>query len=133
MTTVVKIYASWCIHCIMMKEEWEKLASMLKTNKDIKVLDIEQKQKAKLKKLNKELSEPIEINYYPTIAKIENDEIMYYNGPRTSKEIYEWVTGQEMIEEKNKKKENKKSLNKTVKKRQPKKKKTSKKNKTIKN
>lgn len=107
MITVVKIYASWCPACIMMEDEWKKLETMLKGKSNIKVVSIEQKEEKKLKDFNKKLKMPLEIDGYPTIAKIEDGEINYYSGFRTSEPMYNWVTNESVETKKNKTKKNK--------------------------
>jgi hypothetical protein len=84
------IYSNGCIHCQVMKPEWDKM--ILKLNKNIIPKEIEASENdrdEKIKKINKN----IKIEYYPTLFKIKDNKIEYYKGGRTEEELLTWANG----------------------------------------
>lgn len=90
--TVIKLYADWCGHCIRMAPEWERLTSKIEKKKNApEIVNIELKELFKLDEINNSLNEKIEVQGYPTIAKIKNGKISYYNGPRVTNKMLKWI------------------------------------------
>ena len=93
MTVLIKLYANNCGYCIDMIPEWEKLKILL--GNKIQVIEIEHMELSesdnKLDIINKNLKKPIIPNGYPTIAKIIKNKVEYYNGPRITKKMLNWV------------------------------------------
>jgi len=101
---VGKIYADWCGHCQSLKPEWAKMKRFIKMNmgrmlKNVRVefIEIEQQQEeAKLNLLNgreemKTLGKKIGVQGgYPTLFKVCDGMIEYYNGPRVAEAMYKW-------------------------------------------
>jgi len=94
MFLLIKVHANWCPHCINMRPEWNKLKTSLKF-KQIKprVFDIEQQQLHKLDLLNKKyaLDEPVTNKGFPTIVKVHNGKVEYFEGSRDAKNILSWL------------------------------------------
>jgi thiol-disulfide isomerase/thioredoxin len=94
LVVVGKVYAEWCGHCQTLKPEWIKMKTHIHTkrgNKHISFAEIEEKEiETKLRKLEKDHGVKIEANGYPTLFRIENGHIKYYNGERTSNQMMDW-------------------------------------------
>jgi len=95
LVVVGKVYAEWCGHCQMLKPEWIKMKAHIHTkrgNKHIAFAEIEEKEiETKLRKLENDHGVKIEANGYPTLFRIENGHVKYYNGERTSNQMMNWV------------------------------------------
>ena len=107
-----KIYADWCIHCKMLNPEWTKMKKLIKQNtgrslknvkfeihemgdtkenraKNIQVHDLVNDFNEKhFPKMDKQ----VYIDGYPTIFKIQNKRIEYYNGDKNAAVLYDWFT-----------------------------------------
>jgi thiol-disulfide isomerase/thioredoxin len=95
---VGKIYANWCGHCTALAPEWEKMKSQLKSkHSSIVFEEIEQSEEAvKLNRVNRlyrkgAVKQVAMQDGYPTIFKIVNGKLSYYNGPRTADALVRWV------------------------------------------
>ena len=91
---VGKVYADWCGHCQALKPEWEKMKKHIRNKKGkyhIVYEEIEEKQIGdKLKKLNETQRVNVEANGYPTLFRISNGKVDYYNGNRQSNAMADW-------------------------------------------
>ena len=80
---LILFYADWCGHCKKMKPEWEKLENG-QYGKYCK--------KYESKEITQELSEKYDINGYPTILLIKNDELIAnYENDRTVYDFEEYI------------------------------------------
>ena len=110
---VGKLYMNGCGHCESLKEPWSEMES--KIGGKIKVEKIESAEMDdRLAKLNKKHGSDVAIQGgYPTIFKIKNKKVEYYNGERTAPALIKWAnqsTGGKRRTKKNKRnKRNKKS------------------------
>lgn len=88
---VGKLYMNGCGHCESLKEPWSKMES--KIGGKIKVEKIESAEmEDRLAKLNKEHDSDVAIQGgYPTIFKIKNKKVEYYNGERTADALIKWA------------------------------------------
>ena len=86
---LLKIYANWCPHCIIMQNEWNVLKKMLP--KYVDVVEIEHSEIHKLTEFNKKHRKSVVANGYPTIAKVEKNKVHYYKGPRDHKNMMAWI------------------------------------------
>ena len=103
-----KIHADWCGHCVALKPEWEKMKNIMKyeigrsiKDHNMNIIEIgDTKQNKKMGKtvdlmvaeFNKKYSTNLAVNGgYPTIFKFCNGKLEYFEGPRTSHEIWKWV------------------------------------------
>lgn len=98
-----KIYAKWCIHCQHLDPEWKKLIKSVYSNSSnrgvIKFVSIEEtnminKMKIFYKKYG--ISDKIKKSFdnvkgFPTIFKIKNGNVKFYNGERMELPMKKWV------------------------------------------
>ena len=94
---VGKIYADWCGYCQMMQDDWDNLKRDLGENKKIEFVDdIEQKnQTDRVNDVNEKYlkKSPLKLSLqggYPTIFKIKNGKISYFNGERRYDAMKRW-------------------------------------------
>jgi len=95
-----KLHASWCGHCVRLAEIWEETVSKIKS-KNNNVLDIAIESEimdSEVKKVNDILvsssSPKLALQEgYPTIFKIVNGRVQYYNGPREVEPMVTWAVG----------------------------------------
>jgi hypothetical protein len=103
MVVVGRVYAEWCGHCIAMKDDWKQLETHFEsqtkryTNAKTKyhVVSISSDE-LKTKKTQVEqmylnqTGNKIDAKGYPTIFKIVDGKIEYYNGERTYSPMLRW-------------------------------------------
>jgi thiol-disulfide isomerase/thioredoxin len=88
---VGKVYADWCGACKAVKPEWNKLKNSLSKN-DVEVVKIEEKKiEPELKNLEKSHGVNIDVTGYPTIFKIVDGKLSYYEKERSADKMKEWV------------------------------------------
>lgn len=97
---VGKIYADWCGHCINLKPIWAELKDKMKhTDNHFVFVEIEENQmKGGVEKINTEYLEKstqkLELQGgFPTIFKIQNGQLEYYNNNRDLPSLTNWLTG----------------------------------------
>ena len=95
-----KIYADWCGHCISLKPIWNELKTkMQNANNNIVFTEIEEKQmKGGVENINnqylKSSSQKLELQGgFPTLFKIHNKQLEYYNNKRDLPSLTNWITG----------------------------------------
>lgn len=96
---VGRLHAIWCIHCKSLKPEWAKMKKILsKTKGKYRFVSIEQSKEAHdLERLNKYLGiveddKKVQMKEgYPTIFKVVDGVVEYYNGPRMTQNLVNWV------------------------------------------
>ena len=96
---VGRLHADWCIHCKSLKPEWAKMKKILsKIQGKYRFVSIEQSKEAQdLERLNKYLGLVENENKvqmkegYPTIFKVVDGVVEYYNGPRMTQNLVNWV------------------------------------------
>ena len=96
---VGRLHATWCIHCKSLKPEWAKMKKILsKTKGKYRFVSIEQSKEARdLERLNKYLGlveddKKVQMKEgYPTIFKVVDGVVEYYNGPRMTQNLVNWV------------------------------------------
>lgn len=77
---LVKFYAPWCMHCIHLVPEWNKLYNQNKTNVIIANFDG-----------TKQLPKEVSIEGFPTIILFKNGKQIPYEGERTADNILEFL------------------------------------------
>jgi len=101
---VGKIYANWCGHCQSLIPEWKKLVHVIQTkskmdrNSNTKYIfsEIEQSYQAKgIDDINRTYLSDSHHKLalqggFPTLFKIHDGTLHYYNGPRTYLEMLRW-------------------------------------------
>jgi thiol-disulfide isomerase/thioredoxin len=92
------VYANWCPHCTQMKPEWNKMKNELQGDNHYNVIEIEADQPDKqerIAELEAKLNgKTIDAAGYPTIFKLNNGEVEYYDGDRNSNMMKSWVSGE---------------------------------------
>lgn len=96
---VGKLHANWCIHCKSLAPEWARMRKILsKTKGKYRFVSIEQSKEARdLERLNKYLGlvedeKKVQMKEgYPTIFKVVDGVVEYYNGPRMTQNLVNWV------------------------------------------
>jgi thiol-disulfide isomerase/thioredoxin len=91
---VGKIYAKWCGHCQSMSDDWDSLENKVDKKVYI-VLNTEEEQlPGRVDEINeiylKDSPEKLTASGYPTIYRIENKQLKYYGGDRTTDAMYDW-------------------------------------------
>jgi thiol-disulfide isomerase/thioredoxin len=95
-----KIHANWCGHCIALAPKWRKLMKLIKTKipkTQLVISDIESETMDNaLSILNQKYlsgsNQNVEIQGgYPTIFKIVNGKLHYYEGPREVEPMLKWA------------------------------------------
>ena len=91
-TIVCKIYANWCGHCQDLKPVWAELKNVMSVNKNITMMEIEESEmKEKMGKLKNICKKDIDVNGFPTIVKICNKKVEYYQGERSVEGLRAWI------------------------------------------
>ena len=92
-----KIYANWCKHCINLNGEWEIMKQNIQNNYPDKYIfsEIEQaNQNTEIAEINKKFvytKNKVNIQGgYPTIFKIQNGKVEYYNGAHLADNMESW-------------------------------------------
>ena len=90
-TVVGKLYMIGCGHCDALEEPWNQMIK--KVNKKVIIAgDIEAAQTNKLNELNKQHGANVAVQGgYPTIYKIVDGKVEYYNGERTAQKLIGWA------------------------------------------
>lgn len=83
------IYAEWCGHCNALKPDWKKLEGEMKNNPDISVIKIDEADPTKNDKM-REINQELVAEGYPTIFKVNNGKVEYFQGDRTFDELNKW-------------------------------------------
>ena len=94
--TVGLIYANWCGHCQALKPEWKKMKRGLHgTNCHyLEIDDSDDHKDRKIAHVNTRLtSGKLTINGYPTVFKIKDGVLEYYQGERSSPAMAQWFKG----------------------------------------
>ena len=92
-TIVCKIYANWCGHCQSLKPVWAELKNVLRANKNITMIEIEESEmKEKMGTLKNICKKDIDVAGFPTIVKICNKKVEYYQGERSVEGLRAWIT-----------------------------------------
>jgi thiol-disulfide isomerase/thioredoxin len=93
--TIGLVYAEWCGHCQALKPDWKKLKDTLSKNKKINIFELEDSdtnKESKLKSVGKKThGGSIQVNGFPTLFKILNGKVEYYNGERTFDALLKWA------------------------------------------
>lgn len=93
--TIGLVYAEWCGHCKSLKPIWKKLKHSLSPSKNFNIFELENSdanKEAKLKSVGKKTrGGSIQVNGFPTLFKILNGKVEYYNGERTLDALLKWA------------------------------------------
>ena len=95
-TTVVLVFAEWCVHCRSLKPEWEKMKNTLIHNhhfseKQIKEIeDIDPDKHEIIQKIDSSIRVE-DFKGYPTIFKKTSKGVEFYQGSRNAQSLTDWV------------------------------------------
>jgi glutaredoxin len=87
-----KVYANWCGHCKDLKTEWSHMKGIIKKRKHgVEYVEIEENEIAKKGAyLKQKYGVEVNVAGYPTIFKVQNGHLDYYNGERSAEKLAEW-------------------------------------------
>lgn len=88
-----RFYADWCGHCKNMATEWANLIQDKLFLKDAILFDVkDDESNKKIPQINKHITDGnlVKLDGFPTIFKIINGTIEYYNGEKTKNKLMEW-------------------------------------------
>lgn len=95
-THIIKLWASWCGHCISLNTIWPEVVDNSDSTKimfhDVESADMEGAN-SKLSEKNKELgTDKIKVmSGYPTLLKLKNNVVTSYEGPRDKESLIKWI------------------------------------------
>lgn len=87
---VIFFYADWCPHCVRAKPEWNKVQEMDGQNVNGKKVNV-RACNSEGSNVEKEVASDNNIEGYPTIKLIKNNEVVDYNGERTADAIKNFI------------------------------------------
>ena len=93
--TIGLVYAEWCGHCQSLKPIWKQLKHSLSSKKKFNIFELEDSDKnkdTKLKSVSKKINGgSLQVNGFPTLFKISNGKVEYYNGERSLDALLKWA------------------------------------------
>jgi thiol-disulfide isomerase/thioredoxin len=96
-----KVYANWCPHCITLEPKWDYMKNYFQNDNNggkVNFIEIEQSQmEYEIPKINNGIlansAEKLSADKgFPTIFFVDGDKLEYYEGPRESKKMIQWVS-----------------------------------------
>lgn len=88
---LVLFYVDWCPHCVSTKPEWSNLVNNL-NNKEVNGVNVKVNAcNAEGSAAEKEFASENNVQGYPTIKLIKNNEVVEYNGARNALEMENFV------------------------------------------
>ena len=88
---IILFYVDWCPHCVSTKPEWETLVNNM-NNKNINGTNVKvQACNAEGSAVEKEFANENNVQGYPTIKLIKENEVVEYNGARNVKELEAFI------------------------------------------
>lgn len=106
MKIVGLVYARWCPHCTAMKPQWDIMKSKLRSNcRVVEIEDSDYDKQSKIEELNNDIKsdEKLQIHGYPTMFKINNGKLDYYNGTRDATSMTSFFNGPKLVSKKTRK------------------------------
>ena len=89
---LVLFYVDWCPHCVSTKPEWSKLVDNM-NNKEVNGVNVKiQGCNAEGSDLEKEFANENDVQGFPTIKLIKNNDVVEYNGARNAEAMETFVT-----------------------------------------
>jgi thiol-disulfide isomerase/thioredoxin len=92
------IHANWCGHCQTLMPVWEEMVKTIKGNKSFHIVKIESSdlnKDARMAHINSKLSKDsrkLEANGFPTIFKVKNGKLEYYDKERQADAMRKWFS-----------------------------------------
>ena len=88
---IVLFYVDWCPHCVSTKPEWAKLQNKM-NNKKVNGKNVQVKAvNCEGSKVEEEAAKDNNINGFPTIKLLKNNETVDYNGERNAEAMADFV------------------------------------------
>jgi thiol-disulfide isomerase/thioredoxin len=93
---IIKLWASWCGHCVALNDVWPEVISGIKSKNvmfhDVESADMEG-DTSKLSLKNKELGTNMLkiMSGYPTLLKMKNNVVTNYEGGRDKESLIKWI------------------------------------------
>lgn len=97
-TIVGLIHANWCGHCQTLMPVWEEMVKSMKGNKMFHIVKIESSdadKDARMAHINSKISKDspkLQANGFPTIFKVKNGKLEYYDKERQSDAMRKWFS-----------------------------------------
>jgi len=88
-----RIYSSSCPHCVNMRDDWHECVKRIGTSvKNYDIGDEEKHQHNSEELFQQRYGQQLVYSGVPTVFKIRrNRPIEYYNGERSSQNLYKWI------------------------------------------
>ena len=92
------IHANWCGHCQTLMPVWEEMVKSMKGNKIFHIVKIESSdadKDSRMAHINSKLSmgsPKLEANGFPTIFKVKNGKLEYYDKERQADAMRKWFS-----------------------------------------
>ncbi len=92
------IHATWCGHCQTLMPIWDEMVKTMKGNKKFHIVKIEASdanKDARMAHINSKLSKDslkLEASAFPTIFKVKNGKLEYYEQPREADLMHKWYS-----------------------------------------
>ena len=88
---IVLFYVDWCPHCVSTKPEWETLVNNM-NNKNVNGTNVKvQACNAEGSAVEKEFANENNVQGYPTIKLIKENDVVEYNGARNVNALEEFI------------------------------------------
>ena len=88
---IVLFYVDWCPHCVSTKPEWEKLVKKM-NNTNVKGHNVKVNAcNAEGSQVEQDFANENNVQGYPTIKVIKEDEVVDYNGARNAEAMEEFI------------------------------------------
>lgn len=87
---IIFFYADWCPHCVSSKPEWKKVQDMDGANVNGKKVNV-RACNCEGSNVEKEAARDNNVEGYPTIKLVKNNEVVDYNGERNAEAIKNFV------------------------------------------
>jgi len=89
---IVLIYADWCGHCQALRPVWDKMIEQIDENKyDVIEINSDNQDEGIDKLKSKYQLDDVQVNGYPTIGSIKNNQFSPYNSERNIEELMKWA------------------------------------------
>lgn len=88
---IVLFYVDWCPHCVSTKPEWEKLVNNMNNTEVNGNNVVVAACNAEGSKVEKDFANENNVQGYPTIKLIKENDVVEYNGARNAEAIQEFI------------------------------------------
>jgi len=89
---IVLIYADWCGHCQSLRPIWNDMIEQIDDNKyDVIEINSDNQDEGINNLKNKYHLDDVQVNGYPTIGSIKNNQFTHYTGGRSIDDLMKWT------------------------------------------